>query len=257
MSIADMFRLDGHVALITGGGGGLGGAMARAFADMGADVVVTARSADTLDAVREEVEKRGRRAATIAADIVDPATPKMLVEETISRFGKLSILVNNAGGLGGVDTTPLPLNQLSEESWAAQINLNLTSVWRTSKAASLHLSAGGVILNISSIKAFKPEGGSGAYGAAKAALNNMTVALAHDLAPRIRVNAIAPGPVPTEAFKRVRRVTEADYPRVAKEWGVPLGRVGHVDDIAAAAVFLASNAGSWITGQTIIIAGGM
>jgi len=85
----------------------------------------------------------------------------------------------------------------------------------------------------------------------------MTVALAHDLAPRIRVNAIAPGPVPTEAFKRVRRVTEADYPRVAKEWGVPLGRVGHVDDIAAAAVFLASNAGSWITGQTIIIAGGM
>jgi len=108
MSIADMFRLDGHVALITGGGGGLGGAMARAFADMGADVVVTARSADTLDAVRKEVEKRGRRAATIAADIVDPATPKMLVEETISRFGKLSILVNNAGGLGGVDTTPLP-----------------------------------------------------------------------------------------------------------------------------------------------------
>ncbi len=231
--------------------------MARAFADMGADVVINARSADKLDAVRDDVERRGRRAAAIVGDITDPKTPKMLVDATIGRFGKLSILVNNAGGLGGVDTTPLPLNQISEESWAAQINLNLTSVWRTSKAASPHLSEGGAIINISSIKGFKPEDGSGAYGAAKAALNNMTIALAHDLAPRIRVNGIAPGPVPTEAFMRVRKVTKADFPRVAKEWGVPLGRVGDVDDIAATAVFLASRAGSWITGQTVVVAGGM
>ncbi len=257
MSIAERFRLDGHVALITGGGGGLGSAMARAFADMGADVAVTARSMASLEAVRVDIESRGRRAAVIAADITDPGSPARFVDETIRQLGKLSILVNNAGGLGGVDTTPLPLNQISEESWAAQIELNLTSVWRTSKAAAPYLSPGGVILNISSIKGFKPEGGSGPYGAAKAAVNNMTIALAHDLAPNIRVNAIAPGPVPTEAFMRARNVTEADFPRVAKEWGVPLGRVGGADDIAATAVFLASKAGAWITGQTIIVAGGM
>jgi NAD(P)-dependent dehydrogenase (short-subunit alcohol dehydrogenase family) len=88
-------------------------------------------------------------------------------------------------------------------------------------------------------------------------LNVMTVALSHDLAPRIRVNGIAPGPVPTEAFMAARKVTEADFPRVAQEWGVPLGRVGRPDDIAATAVYLASEAGSWVTGQTIVVAGGM
>ena len=257
MSIADLFRLDGHVALITGGGGGLGAAIARAFADMGADVALTARSEDSLQAVARDVEARGRRACVIAADITDPATPARVVEETLKRLGGLTILINNAGGLGGVDTKPLPLNETSEESWAAQIALNLTSVWRTAKAAAPHLGEEGSIINISSIKGFKPEGGSGAYGASKAAVNNMTVALAHDLAPRIRVNAIAPGPVPTEAFMKARNVTEADFPRVAREWGVPLGRVGSPDDIAATAVFLASRAGSWITGQTLVVAGGM
>lgn len=257
MSIAEYFRLDGKVALITGGGGGLGSAMARAFADMGADVALTARSVANLDAARAEVESRGRKAVAIAANITDPAAPRRFVDETIRQLGSLNILVNNAGGLGGVDTTPLPLNQLSEESWAAQIELNLTSVWRTSKAAAPYLGPGGVILNISSIKGLKPQGGSGAYGAAKAAVNNMTIALAHDLAPHVRVNAIAPGPVPTEAFMRARNVTEVDFPRVAREWGVPLERVGMPDDIAAAAVFLASKAGAWITGQTLVVAGGM
>jgi 7-alpha-hydroxysteroid dehydrogenase len=109
---------------------------------------------------------------------------------------------------------------------------------------------------MSSIKAFKPAGGSGAYAAAKAALNNLTTALSLDLAPRFRVNAIAPGPVPTEAFKTKRNVTEADFPRVAREWGVPLERLGSPDEVASVALLLASLAGSWITGQTIVVAGG-
>ena len=85
----------------------------------------------------------------------------------------------------------------------------------------------------------------------------MTVALAHDLAPRFRVNGIAPGPVPTEAFKKARKVTEADFPQVAQEWGIPLGRVGTPEDVSATAVYLASDAGSWMTGQTLLLAGGM
>jgi 7-alpha-hydroxysteroid dehydrogenase len=257
MAFDRLFRLDGHVALITGAGSGLGAAMARAMAEMGADVAINARSADNLAAVADQITAIGRKAYVLAGDITDPALPEKLVSGTIDVLGGLSILVNNAGGLGGVDAKPLPSMDTSEDSWAAQIEINLTSVWRMTKVAAPRMREGGSIINISSIKAFQPENGSGAYGAAKAGLNNMTVALAHDLAPKLRVNGVAPGPVPTDAFKKARNVTEADLPRVAQEWGVPLGRVGKEQDIAGAAIFLASEAGSWITGQTLLVAGGM
>ena len=256
MSILDLFRLDGHVALITGGGGGLGGAIARAFAEVGADVALVGRSPVPLEKVRAEVEGRGRRCAVIPGDVTDSATLPRIAADTVSRLGKLTILVNNVGGIAGAER-PLPCMELSDESWTAQIDLNLNSVWRLTRAAVPRMTEGGVILNMSSIKAYKPQDGSGAYAAAKAGLNNLTVALAHDLAPRFRVNGIAPGPVPTEAFMEKRKVAEADFPRIAREWGVPLGRLGRADDVASAAVFLASSAGSWITGQTLIIAGGM
>jgi 7-alpha-hydroxysteroid dehydrogenase len=179
-----------------------------------------------------------------------------MVAATVAQLGTLSILVNNVGGIAG-DAAPRPAMEVSEPSWVAQIDLNLTSVWRLTKAAVPHMKDGGVILNMSSIKAYQPNGGSAAYAVAKAGLNVLTTVLAKDLAPRFRVNGIAPGPVPTDKFKQVRGVTEADFPRVAREWGVPLERLGTPDDIAAAALFLASAAGSWITGQTLLIAGGM
>jgi NAD(P)-dependent dehydrogenase (short-subunit alcohol dehydrogenase family) len=256
MSILDLFRLDGHVALITGGGGGLGSAIARAFADVGADVAVVGRSPAPLEKVRAEIEGRGRRCAVIPGDVTDAASLPRIVDEVVARLGKLSILVNNVGGIAG-DERPLPSMELSDESWTAQVDLNLNCVWRLTRAAVPCMTGDGVILNMSSIKAYKPEDGSGAYAVAKAALNTLTVALARDLAPRIRVNGIAPGPVPSEAFMKTRKVTEADFPRVAREWGVPLGRLGRPDDVASTAVFLASTAGSWITGQTLIVAGGM
>jgi 7-alpha-hydroxysteroid dehydrogenase len=231
--------------------------MALAFAEMGADVAINARSADKLEQVTRKIEARGRRAFMLAGDITDKNLPARLVEEASAALGSLSVLINNAGGTGGIDPRPLPSMELGEESWAAQIDINLTSVWRLTKAAAPRLRDGGSIINISSIKAYQPQNGSGAYAAAKAGLNNMTVALAHDLAPRLRVNGIAPGPVPTDAFKKYRQVTEEDFPQVAQEWGIPLGRVGRETDIAAAAIFLASDAGSWITGQTLIVAGGM
>lgn len=257
MTIFDRFRLDGQVALITGGGGGLGSAIALAFADAGADIAVVGRSAGPLEKVHEQILRRGRRCATIRQDVTDAGAASQIVSATIQQLGKLSILVNNVGGLGGNDERPLPAMQMSEHSWVSQIELNLTSVWRLTRAAVERMQDGGVILNMSSIKAFQPGGGSGAYGAAKAALNNLTLSLSKDLAPQFRVNGIAPGPVPTEAFMKARNVTEADFPQVARDWGVPLGRLGHPDDVAAAALFLASPAGSWITGQTLVIAGGM
>jgi 7-alpha-hydroxysteroid dehydrogenase len=256
MSIIGRFRMDGEVALITGGGGGLGGAIARAFADCGADVAVVGRTAAPLEKVREDVQARGRNCAVITGDVTAPGAAQKMVEECIAKLGKLGILVNNVGGIAG-DEQPLPAMEMSEDSWTAQIELNLNSVWRLTKVAVPRMTEGGVIINMSSIKAFKPAGGSGAYAAAKAALNNLTAALSVDLAPRFRVNAIAPGPVPTEAFMSKRNVTEADFSRVAREWGVPLGRLGNPDDVASVALLLASPAGSWITGQTIVVAGGM
>ena len=257
MTIFDLFRLDGQVALITGGGGGLGSAMARAFADAGADVAVVGRSPEPLEKVRDEVSRRGRRCATIRCDVTDATATEQIVAATLQQLGKLTLLINNVGGLGGADEKPLPAMELSEASWTSQIDLNLNSVWRLTKAAVPRMHDGGVILNMSSIKAFQPGGGSGAYGAAKAAINNLTLSLAQTLAPRFRVNGIAPGPVPTDAFMKARNVTEADFAQVARDWGVPLGRLGRPDDIAATALFLASPAGSWITGQTIVVAGGL
>lgn len=256
MAILDLFRLDGAVALITGGGGGLGGAMARAFAEAGADVCIVGRTAATLEPVKAQIEQRGRRALALAEDLTDPDAAARIADAAAERLGVLTVLVNNVGGLGG-DERPLPALEMAEASWTAQIDLNLTSVWRLTRACVPHMTAGGVVLNISSIKAFQPRDGSGAYAAAKAALNTLTLALSGDLAPAIRVNGIAPGPVPTAAFMKARAVSEADFPAIAAQWGIPLGRLGHPDDVAAAALFLASPAGGWITGQTLIVAGGM
>jgi 7-alpha-hydroxysteroid dehydrogenase len=214
------------------------------------------RTRAPLDLVCSEVRAYGRRCLVIPADVTDPAAAERMVAATVAQLGTLSILVNNVGGIAG-DDAPRAAMDVSEPSWVAQLDLNLTSVWRLTKAAVPHMKDGGVILNMSSIKAYQPNGGSAAYAVAKAGLNVLTLALAKDLAPRFRVNGIAPGPVPTDKFKQVRGVTEAEFPRVAREWGVPLDRLGTPDDIAAAALFLASAAGSWITGQTLLIAGGM
>jgi len=257
MSLLDTFRLDGKVVLITGGGGGLGRAMAKAFAEVGADVAVSGRTAETLRDTCAEVEAAGRQALPLVMDLASPETPQALVDETIARFGKLDVLVNNAGGLGGVDDKPLPTEELSYESWDAGIFLNLTSAWRVSKAAASRLSDGGSILNMSSFRGYQPHGGSPAYGAAKAGLNNLTISLAREYAPRIRVNGLAPGPVPTETFKNAWIKSEEDYARVLATWNMPLNRLGEPNDVAAAALFLVTPASAWITGQTLVVSGGL
>jgi len=256
MSIFDFFRLEGRVALITGGGGGLGTSMACAFAEAGADVAVVGRSERSLQTVAGMVHDRGRRCAVVSADVTAPGNAERIVTETVRSLGRVDILINNAGGLAG-DEKPRPAMEITEDSWRAQIDLNLNSVWRLTKSVAPQMEDNGAILNMSSILATKPAGGSAAYASAKAALNALTVALSYELAPRLRVNGIAPGPVPTAKFKEVRGVTEADYGRIAEEWKVPLARLGKPEDVATAALFLVSPASGWITGQTLVVAGGM
>lgn len=256
ISILEKFDLSGQVVLITGGSGGLGAAMAQAFAEAGADVALTGRNLKRLERAADAVRAAGRKAAVVGAEITDPAEPRRIVEETIRQLGGLTNLINNAGGLSRRDLVPATSLATDDEDWRAMLDLNLNSAVRMTKAAVSVMTSGSVIF-ISSITASKPRG-SGVYGLAKAALNHLTVALAEDLAPGIRVNAIAPGPIATFGFRRLNNVAEGqDTAAIAKKWRIPLQRLGSEDDISAAAIFLSSPGAAWITGQTLLVAGGL
>ena len=257
MTLLDRFRLDGEVALITGAGAGIGAGIARGFAEAGADVAIVARSAGALAAVKADIEALGRRCAVIAMDVTALGAPKAIVDAAAAALGRLTILVNNVGGLGSTNVIHTAMNTPAEV-FRNQLDVNLTSVLLMSQAAAAVMSGGGAIINMSSIMGFKPAGGSAGYIASKAAMNNLTLMLAQELAPGIRVNGIAPGPILTDALKGPLNLkTEEDYARLAKEWGVWVERLGTTEDVAAMALLLASKAGGFITGQTFIVAGGM
>lgn len=256
MGVLDRFRLDGEVAVVTGAGKGIGRAIAIALAEAGADVAVASRTQSDLDAVASEIAALGRRAFPLATDATDFAALERLAEETVARLGKLTIWVNNAGGIP--DGTPRYLTRTSEENFDAQIALNLKAVWMGSTVAARRMAdAGGAIINISSRSSFGPQVKNGPYGAAKAAVNSLTSTLAVEVAPKIRVNAVAPGPVPTENFDDCMGTdTDEKRARLLEMIGIPLGRYGEPEDIAAAVVFMASPAASWVTGQCLFVTGG-
>ena len=257
MSLLDRFRLDGDVALITGGGAGIGAGIARGFAEAGADVAIVARSAGGLATVKAEIEAMGRCCVAIPMDVTAEGAPMRIVEATLAALGRLTILVNNVGGLGDVASVQGTMD-IPAEVFRRQLDVNLTSVLLMTQAAAARMSDGGAIINLSSIMAYKPAGGSAGYIASKAGINNLTVALAHDLAPRLRVNGIAPGPIITDALTGPLNLkTQDDYDRTAREWGLAIQRLGTPEDVAAVALLLASKAGGFITGQTLIVAGGM
>ena len=257
MSLLDRFRLDGDVALITGGGAGIGAGIARGFAEAGADVAIVARSAGGLATVKAEIEAMGRRCVAIPMVVTAEGAPMRIVEATLAALGRLTILVNNVGGLGDVASVQGTMD-IPAEVFRRQLDVNLTSVLLMTQAAAARMSDGGAIINLSSIMAYKPAGGSAGYIASKAGINNLTVALAHDLAPRLRVNGIAPGPIITDALTGPLNLkTQDDYDRTAREWGLAIQRLGTPEDVAAVALLLASKAGGFITGQTVIVAGGM
>lgn len=247
----DAFRLDGQVAVVTGAGKGIGRGIALCLAEAGADVVISSRTQSDLDEVASAVRGLGRRAATVVADVTNAAQLDLLAAEA-SAFGSLSIWVNNAGGLP--DATPRYLTKTPEDRWDAQMDLNLKAVWMGAVRAAAHMEAGSII-NISSRASIGPSIKNGPYGASKAAVNSLTQSLSLELAPNIRVNAVAPGPIPTDNFNESTNFPEGKP--IEKIIGVPLGRLGTPQDIGHAVVYMASPAASWITGQCLFVTGGL
>jgi 7-alpha-hydroxysteroid dehydrogenase len=241
--ILDKFRLDGQVAVVTGAGRGLGAAIAVAFAEVGADVVIASRTLADLEAVAAHVAATGRRAHIVVAELAAIA---------VEAFGRLDIVVNNVGG-----SMPNALLTTTVKEMRDAFTFNvLTAHALTVAAVPLMLahSGGGNIINISSTMGRLAGRGFAAYSTAKAALAHYTRLTALDLCPRIRVNAIAPGSIMTSALEIV---ASNDALREPMEKATPLRRLGEPDDIAAAAVYLASPAGSFLTGKMLEVDGGL
>ena len=250
MGLREKFEMTDRVAVVTGSGQGIGRAIAWGLADFGCDVVLNARRLSDLEATAAGVRERGRRALVVDGDIRDFSDA--VAQRAVEEFGRLDIWVNNVGGSDEKATRSLI--DTPDDIFRAQLELNLTSAFQGCKAAATHMTNGGSSVNISSGAGTRGSPSTGPYAAAKAGMNNMTETLALELAPRIRVNGVAPGPVVTEAFREI--LTNDPAKLAAITASVPLGRTGTPDDIAAAVVFLASDAASWVTGQLIMVAGG-
>jgi NAD(P)-dependent dehydrogenase (short-subunit alcohol dehydrogenase family) len=238
---------------VTGAGRGIGEGIAHTLAAAGAGVVCAARRAEEIEKVAADIRERGGKAISVATDVTDDAAVENLAKAAIGEFGRLDIWVNNAGG----SPVARRLTKLSREDWDAAIAVNLTSVWVCSVIAERHMEDGGAILNISSRAGAQATPGSGHYAAAKAGVDNLTATMAHEVGPRIRVNGIAPGAVPTEIMMKALRISEEDLPELEKRLPAPMRRLGTPEDLGAAALFLVSPASSWITGVTLPVSGGL
>ena len=247
----ELFDLTGPVAVVTGGGRGIGEGIARSFAEAGAAVVVAARRTHEIDAVAATINAAGGRAIAVTTDVTDDEAVDALARRAVEEFGRLTTWVNNAGG----SPMRMPLVDLPREEWDRTIALNLTAVYVGSMIAARHMETGS-ILNISSGAGSGPVPGSAHYGAAKAATNSLTWTLSAELAPDIRVNAIAPGAIPTEVMLTAVGRTDAELDQLLAEWNIPLGRLGTPQDIGAAAVYLCSDAASWVSGEILRVGGG-
>ena len=249
--ILDRFRVTGQAAVVTGAGRGIGAATAVALAQAGADVLISARTEAELAKVAREIEQAGRRAVTVPADLADLDALPGLVDTALAAFGRLDIVVNNVGG-----AMPRAFLATKPRHLEAAFQFNVGTAHRLTQAAvpALLATGGGAVISITSAVGRTAARGYLAYGTAKAALAHYTRLAAADLAPRIRVNAIAVGAVATSALDIV--LTD-DTLRGQMEHATPLGRIGDPDEVAAAAVFLASPAASYITGKILEVDGGI
>jgi len=249
MALLDRFDLRGKVALVTGAGRGIGQAIALAFAELGADVACAARTEKEIDDTAARARALGRRALAVPCDVTDATQLAALAERTVGELGGVDLLVNNAGGF-----PPMAFLDTDLPSWEWCFRFNLTSAFVLTRACMPHLLAGdgGAVLNISSAAGRIVRGGFVAYGTAKAALSFMTKQLAAEFAPRVRVNALAVGAVQTSALMPFL----TDELRAQMESMTPMRRLGTVEDIALAALWLCSPAGGWVTGKVVEVDGG-
>lgn len=250
---SDLFSLSGDVAVVTGAGRGIGEGIATVLATAGAAVVCAARRGDEIERVAADIRAGGGQAIAVPTDVTDDEAVEQLAAKAVDEFGRLDIWVNNAGG------SPIqsPLVELDRAEWDNTLRLNLTAVWVCSSIASRNMGDGGRIVNISSRAADQTVVGSGHYAAAKAGVNSLTVTMAKELGPRIRVNAIMPGAVPTEIMMKALKLDDDDLPRLERRLRLPAGRLGTPTDLGAATLFLCSPGATWVTGQVISIDGGM
>jgi len=249
--ILDRFRLDGKVAIVTGAGKGIGKGIALGLAEAGADVVCAARTQSEIDATADEIRALGRRALALRTDVTVTTDLEGLVDTTIAELGRLDVLVNNAGGTG-----PRPALETSERFFEAALRFNVTSAFLLTRLAvpkMVETAGEGSVVNISSRSSDMVQTSFVAYGAAKAALNMMTRNMAAEFAPKVRLNAISVGGVETEGLAVV---LTNDAIREQFETNTPMRRPGQVEDIACAALYLASPASSWVTGKIFQIDGG-
>lgn len=240
--------LTGKVAVVTGGSRGLGREMALAFARAGADIVVASRKLDSCEVVAQQIRAMGRRAVAVSAHMGRWPDAEMLIERAIAELGQIDVLVNNAGKSPLYDSLPT----IDESYMDSVLSLNLKVPFRLAVLAGEHMrESGGSIINISSVNAFRPERNSLPYSAAKAALNVFTTGLAEALAPKVRVNSIAPGGFETD-------IAAAWTPEVRKHLAslTLLHRVGQPEEIVGPALFLASDMSSYVTGTVLRVDGG-
>jgi NAD(P)-dependent dehydrogenase (short-subunit alcohol dehydrogenase family) len=250
MNLLDRFRLDGKAVIVTGASSGLGVHFAAAVAGAGADVAICGRRGDKLNATRERVEALGRRCVAVAADVADPDDCGRVVAATVDALGKVDILINNAG-IG----TSVPATRETPDEFTRVINVNLMGSYWMAQACARVMPPGSAIINVGSVLGSTTAGlPQAAYSSSKAAIIGLTRDLAQQWASRkgIRVNALAPGMFTSEMTD-----TYPDGYLDAILQRVPLGRRGDGPELAAAAVFLASDAASYITGALLPVDGGM
>jgi NAD(P)-dependent dehydrogenase (short-subunit alcohol dehydrogenase family) len=249
-TVLDRFRLDGKVAIVTGASSGLGVAFGKALAEAGADLVLAARRADRLEETRKLVEERGRRALAVTADVAKPQDAQAVVDAAVSEFGQVDLLINNAG-----KGTAVPASRETPDEFREVIDINLNGCYWMAQACGRVMRPGSAIVNVSSVIAMSSGGlPQAAYSASKSGLIGLTRDLAVQWTGRkgIRVNAVAPGFFPSEMTDQFPDgYVESQLLRV------PAGRAGDPDELAAAVVFLASPAASYITAATLVVDGGL
>ncbi|MEY4633656.1 MAG: hypothetical protein RLZ18_1028 [Actinomycetota bacterium] len=256
MTSKDLFSLEGRTAIITGGSRGLGREMALAFAEHGADVVIASRKLENCESVANEIRALGRRSIAVAYHAGSWTDADRLAAESIAEFGRIDILVNNAG------MSPLykSLTDVTEELYDKVLDVNLKGPFRLSAVIGEHMCtpssdgsiSGGSIINVSSIASHRPSPNEVVYGAAKAAINNLTMGLARTYAPHVRVNCIVPGPFLTD----ISKAWDMEQFNARAKVAYSLQRGGNPDEVVGAALYFASNASSYTTGALLNIDGG-